>query len=80
MGGIALYFICHYSPNSELGKKGAQMLILLASTTLTWQSLNTKESLYLPDILKQQGAQSTHLLDNLKHEGEKSTEDLLTVL
>jgi len=31
MGGTALYFIYQYSPNSELGKKGAQMLILLAS-------------------------------------------------
>lgn len=31
MCGIASYFLFQYSPYSELGKKGAQILILLAS-------------------------------------------------
>jgi len=47
MGGIALYFICQYSSNSELGKKGAQMLISLASNH-TYLTIFKHEGEFIP--------------------------------
>lgn len=79
MRGIALYFLCQYSPNSEVGKRSPNVNIISIELHLP-DNLQTQRSLYLPDSIKQQGVQSPHLLDNLKHEGEKGTEDLLTIL
>jgi len=47
MGGTALYFICQYSPNSELGKNRAEMLILLASNH-TYLTIFKNEGEFVP--------------------------------